>query len=30
MADAFEARCLLHELDHLDGISMVDRVPRGR
>lgn len=25
-ADAFEARCLLHEMDHLDGISMLDRV----
>jgi peptide deformylase len=26
LADGFEARCLLHELDHLDGISMLDRV----
>ena len=26
IADAFEARRLLHELDHLDGISMLDRV----
>jgi peptide deformylase len=25
-ADAFEARCLLHEIDHLDGILFVDRV----
>jgi peptide deformylase len=25
-ADAFEARCLLHELDHLDGILFLDRV----
>lgn len=26
VADAFEARCILHELDHLDGIAMLDRV----
>lgn len=26
IADALEARCLLHELDHLDGITMIDRV----
>ena len=26
VADAFEARCLLHELDHLDGILFLDRV----
>jgi peptide deformylase len=26
IADAIEARCLLHEIDHLDGISMIDRV----
>jgi len=25
-ADGFEARCLLHELDHLDGILFLDRV----
>jgi peptide deformylase len=25
-ADAFEARCLLHELDHLDGRLFLDRV----
>ena len=25
-ADAFEARCLLHELDHLDGVLFLDRV----
>jgi peptide deformylase len=25
-ADAFEARCLLHEIDHLDGILFLDRV----
>lgn len=25
-ADAMEARCLLHELDHLDGLTFVDRV----
>jgi peptide deformylase len=25
-SDAFEARCLLHELDHLDGILFLDRV----
>jgi peptide deformylase len=25
-ADAFEARCLLHELDHLDGKLFLDRV----
>jgi peptide deformylase len=24
--DGYEARCLLHEIDHLDGISMLDRV----
>lgn len=26
-ADAFEARALLHELDHLDGKLFLDRVP---
>jgi peptide deformylase len=25
-ADAIEARCLQHELDHLDGLVFVDRV----
>jgi peptide deformylase len=25
-ADAIEARCLLHEIDHLDGILFVDRI----
>ena len=25
-ADAMEARCLLHELDHLDGFVFVERV----
>jgi peptide deformylase len=25
-AEAFEARCLLHEIDHLDGILFLDRV----
>jgi peptide deformylase len=25
-ADGFEARCLLHELDHLDGLLFLDRV----
>ncbi|MEV4102176.1 peptide deformylase [Nonomuraea sp. NPDC049649] len=25
-ADAFEARCIQHQLDHLDGILFVDRV----
>ena len=25
-ADAFEARCLLHEIDHLDGLLFLDRV----
>ena len=25
-SDAFEARCLLHELDHLDGLLFLDRV----
>ncbi len=25
-ADAFEARALLHELDHLDGLLFLDRV----
>lgn len=29
VADAIEARCLLHELDHLDGITMMDRVVIG-
>jgi peptide deformylase len=24
--EGFEARCLLHELDHLDGILFLDRV----
>ena len=26
--DGFEARCTLHELDHLDGILFLDRVDR--
>jgi peptide deformylase len=25
-ASAFEARCLLHEIDHLDGVLFLDRV----
>ena len=25
-SEAFEARCLLHELDHLDGLLFLDRV----
>lgn len=25
-ADAIEARCLLHEIDHLDGLLFIDRV----
>ena len=25
-ADSFEARCLLHEIDHLDGVLFLDRV----
>ena len=25
-SDGFEARCLLHEIDHLDGILFLDRV----
>jgi peptide deformylase len=25
-AEGFEARCLLHELDHLDGVLFLDRV----
>jgi peptide deformylase len=25
-ADDFEARCLLHEIDHLDGVLFLDRV----
>ena len=25
-ADAFEARAILHELDHLDGLVFLDRV----
>jgi peptide deformylase len=25
-ADAFEARALLHEIDHLDGVLFLDRV----
>lgn len=25
-ADALEARCLLHEMDHLDGVLFIDRV----
>lgn len=29
-ADAFEARCLAHELDHLDGLLFLDRVARAR
>ena len=28
-ADAFEARAILHELDHLDGILFLDRVTSG-
>jgi peptide deformylase len=28
VADAFEARRILHELDHLDGITMLDRIQR--
>ena len=28
--DAFEARALLHELDHLDGLLFLDRVASGR
>jgi peptide deformylase len=28
IANGHEARCLLHELDHLDGITMLDRVER--
>ena len=24
--EGFEARCLLHELDHLDGVLFLDRV----
>jgi peptide deformylase len=24
--EGFEARCLLHEIDHLDGILFLDRV----
>ena len=24
-ADAIEARCLLHEIDHLDGLLFLDR-----
>ncbi|MFI6736659.1 peptide deformylase [Nonomuraea sp. NPDC050451] len=27
-ADAFEARCIQHQLDHLDGLLFLDRVPR--
>ena len=26
VSEGFEARCLLHELDHLDGILFLDRV----
>jgi peptide deformylase len=26
-ADAFEARCIQHQLDHLDGVLFLDRVP---
>ncbi|WP_219463279.1 peptide deformylase [Nonomuraea rhizosphaerae] len=26
-ADAFESRCIQHQLDHLDGILFLDRVP---
>ncbi|MDQ6724997.1 MAG: peptide deformylase [Actinomycetota bacterium] len=29
-ADAFEARALLHELDHLDGLLFLDRVASAR
>jgi len=29
-ADAFEARALLHELDHLDGLLFLDRVTTAR
>jgi peptide deformylase len=25
-SDAFEARCLQHEIDHLDGLLFLDRV----
>jgi peptide deformylase len=25
-ADALEARCVLHEIDHLDGLLFIDRV----
>jgi peptide deformylase len=28
-ADALEARCLLHEIDHLDGLLFVNRVVHG-
>ncbi|GGO67473.1 peptide deformylase [Nonomuraea cavernae] len=27
-ADSFEARCIQHQLDHLDGLLFLDRVPR--
>ncbi|MER6946380.1 peptide deformylase [Nonomuraea sp. NPDC000554] len=26
-ADAYEARCIQHQLDHLDGVLFLDRVP---
>ncbi|WP_084685783.1 peptide deformylase [Nonomuraea coxensis] len=26
-ADAFEACCIRHQLDHLDGLLFLDRVP---
>ncbi|MBV8692892.1 MAG: peptide deformylase, partial [Actinobacteria bacterium] len=29
-ASGFEARALLHELDHLDGLLFLDRVSSGR
>ncbi len=28
--DAFEARCLQHQLDHLDGVLFLDRMPAAR
>ncbi|MCG5216855.1 peptide deformylase [Streptosporangium sp. KLBMP 9127] len=28
--DAFEARCLQHQLDHLDGVLFLDRMPTAR
>jgi peptide deformylase len=29
-ADAFEARCMQHQIDHLDGLLFLDRVPLTR